>query len=329
MRPNLTPEEYINGILLQDRNILSKAITLIESNREEDEKLAVSILEACIKQNKSSKRIAVTGIPSAGKSTFINAWGKDLLENGKTVAILAIDPSSSISKGSILADKTRMDDLAGHENCFIRPTASSNNLGGVAKTTRETMLLCEAFGFDYILIETVGVGQSETIVKNMTDLFLLLLLPNTGDDLQGIKRGIMEMADIILINKSEDDNIMASKRAATQIKQVLHLFSTSEKDWTTPVLNVSALHKKGLSDLQQQVDSYFLKMKTTGFIGFNRKQQDNYWFEETIQQALLQTFSRDKNIQTVKKELLKKLENKEITPINAAKLLVQKFLKYK
>lgn len=327
MRVNLIAEDYINGILQQDRIMLSRTITLIESSKVEDEMLAAEVLEACMKIKKSSRRIAVTGIPGAGKSTFVNSWGKALLDQGKTVAVLAIDPSSTISKGSVLADKTRMEDLVGNENCFIRPTASSNNLGGVARTTRESLLVCEAFGFDYILIETVGVGQSETIVKNMTDLFLLLLLPNTGDDLQGIKRGIMEMADIILINKSEEENKMAAKMAAAQIKHVLRLFNASEKDWTIPVLNISAIHKTGLPELQEQIDNYFLKVETTGYLKHNRKLQDKYWFEETIQQELQHAFIKDKQIQAEKKELIHQLEHKEISPINAAKWLVQKFLR--
>ena len=196
-------EYYIQGIKNKDRIILSKAITLIESTKKEDEQLADEILQACLSVSKKSKRMAVSGSPGAGKSTFINTIGKTLLNENKSLAVLAIDPSSTISKGSILGDKTRMDDLVGNEKCYIRPTASNRNLGGVARNTRETILLCEAFGFDYIFVETVGVGQSETMVKNMVDLFILLLLPNSGDELQGIKRGIMEMADIVLINKSE------------------------------------------------------------------------------------------------------------------------------
>lgn len=327
MRTPLSAEAYINGILHQDRIILSKAVTLIESTRKEDEAMASQVLEACLQMKKMSKRVAITGVPGAGKSTFINTWGKMLTDTGKTLAVLAIDPSSSISKGSILADKTRMEDLVSNERCFIRPTASNNNLGGVARTTRETTILCEAFGFDYIFIETVGVGQSETLVKNMSDLFLLLLLPNAGDDLQGIKRGIMEMADIILINKSDEENDMAARTAAAQVKQALHLLSNSEKNWTIPVINVSALQKKGLQELQQQTDRYFLSMETSGYFEYNRQQQDSYWFEESILQELQQAFSEDIPAQTLKKELLEKIARKEITPVNAARWLVQRFIK--
>jgi LAO/AO transport system kinase len=292
MQKILSTDDYINGILQKDRIILSKAITLIESTRKEDEAIANVVLESCLKSKKKSHRIAISGAPGAGKSTFINAFGSLLLDNNYSLAVLAVDPSSSISKGSILGDKTRMEDLVRYENCFIRPTASNNNLGGVARSTRETILLCEAFGFDYIFVETVGVGQSETLVKNMTDLFLLLLLPNSGDELQGIKRGIMEMADIILINKSDGDHATTAKIAATQVKHALHLFSENEKNWTTQVLNISSVEQSGFIELQKAIDGYFLKMETSGFLMHNRNQQDLLWFEETILQELQNVFSK-------------------------------------
>ena len=326
MQKILSTDDYINGILQKDRIILSKAITLIESTRKEDEAIANVVLEACLKSKKKSHRIAISGAPGAGKSTFINAFGSLLLDNNYSLAVLAVDPSSSISKGSILGDKTRMEDLVRYKNCFIRPTASSNNLGGVARSTRETILLCEAFGFDYIFVETVGVGQSETLVKNMTDLFLLLLLPNSGDELQGIKRGIMEMADIILINKSDGDHATTAKIAATQVKHALHLFSENEKNWTTQVLNISSIEQSGFIELQKAIDGYFLKMETSGFLLHNRNQQDLLWFEETILQELQNVFSNDNSVQSVKEGLKQKIKNNEITAVNAAKFLVQKFI---
>ena len=326
MQKILSTDDYINGILQKDRIILSKAITLIESTRKEDEAIANVVLEACLKSKKKSHRIAISGAPGAGKSTFINAFGSLLLDNNYSLAVLAVDPSSSISKGSILGDKTRMEDLVRYKNCFIRPTASSNNLGGVARNTRETILLCEAFGFDYIFVETVGVGQSETLVKNMTDLFLLLLLPNSGDELQGIKRGIMEMADIILINKSDGDHATTAKIAATQVKHALHLFSENEKNWTTQVLNISSVEQSGFIELQKAIDGYFLKMETSGFLSHNRNQQDLLWFEETILQELQTVFSKDNSVQSVKEGLKQKIKNNEITAVNAAKFLVQKFI---
>lgn len=321
-----SPDDYIKGIIQKDRFVLSKAITLIESTKKEDERLANEVLEACLKLRKQSKRIAVTGTPGAGKSTFINAYGKSLLDENKSLAVLAIDPSSSMSKGSILGDKTRMEDLINNKHCFIRPTASSNNLGGVARNTRETILLCEAFGFDYIFVETVGVGQSETMVKNMVDLFLLLLIPNSGDELQGIKRGIMEMADIIVINKSEKENEAASKIAATQLKHALHLFTATEKDWIPQVLNISSIEKTGLDELKKNTDAYFLKLETSGYLSHMRKQQDLYWFEETILQELKSTFSENTSIAALKESLQEKIKKNEINAVQAAKFLVDKFL---
>jgi LAO/AO transport system kinase len=326
-KPTYNADYFIQGILQKDRIIFSKAITLIESTKSSDEATAEAIIEACLQTQKTSKRIAITGSPGAGKSTFINAFGKLLLDNNNSIAVLAIDPSSSISKGSILGDKTRMEDLISHSNCYIRPTASSSTLGGVARKTRETIILCEAFGFDYILVETVGVGQSETLVKNMTDLFLLLLLPNAGDELQGIKRGIMEMADIILINKSEKENETLAKVAATQVKHALHLFSENEKGWLPQVLNISSLENIGLDKLQQTIDSYFLKTISNNFFSENRATQHQFWFESSILEALQAAFAHYPTIQKEKKELLLKIKKQEISVQQAAKFLVQKHLK--
>ena len=322
-----TADYFIHGILQKDRIIFSKAITLIESTKPSDELIAEEIIEACLKTKKSSKRIAITGAPGAGKSTFINSFGKALLNKNKSIAVLAIDPTSSISKGSILGDKTRMEDLITHENCFIRPTASSENLGGVARKTRETIILCEAFGFDYVLVETVGVGQSETLVKNMTDLFLLLLLPNAGDELQGIKRGIMEMADIVLINKSEKENEIAAKIAATQIKHALHLFSENEKKWTPQVLNISSLENTGLDKMQDVIDSYFLKINSTNFFSENRNNQNMYWLESSILEELQLAFARNTSIQKEKEALILKIKKQEISVQKAAKFLVNQYIK--
>ncbi len=326
-KPTYNADYFIQGILQKDRIIFSKAITLIESTKPNDEATAEAIIEACLQTQKTSKRIAITGSPGAGKSTFINAFGKLLLDNNNSIAVLAIDPSSSISKGSILGDKTRMEDLISHPNCYIRPTASSNTLGGVARKTRETIILCEAFGFDYILVETVGVGQSETLVKNMTDLFLLLLLPNAGDELQGIKRGIMEMADIILINKSEKENETLAKVAATQVKHALHLFSENEKGWLPQVLNISSLENIGLDKLQQTIDGYFLKTISNNFFSENRATQHQFWFESSILEALQAAFAHYPTIQKEKQELLLKIKKQEISVQQAAKFLVQKHLK--
>jgi LAO/AO transport system kinase len=323
----LTAKDYINGIIKKDRVLLSKAITIIESSRPEDDAMADEIIKGCLAAKKISRRIAVTGSPGAGKSTFLNAFGKLLADSQQSFAVLAIDPSSTVSKGSILGDKTRMDDIVNHENVYIRPTASSANLGGVGRSTRETILLCEAFGFDYIFIETVGVGQSETLVKNMTDLFLLLLLPNAGDELQGIKRGIMEMADIVLINKSDKENSTAAKTAAAQVKLALHLHSNNAKDWTAQVLNISSIQKTGLEELKNAVDSYFLKMETSGYLLHNREQQQQQWLEEATLVLLRDYIRRDKQLNAYKEELEEQIKNGKIAPNSAAKLLVERSVK--
>ena len=317
---------YIDGIAKKDRIIFSKAITIIESTNEHDKLLADEIMQACILIPHRAKRIAISGVPGAGKSTFINAFGKLLVENNHSIAVLAIDPSSSISKGSILGDKTRMDDLVNHEKVFIRPTATGGNLGGIAQKTRETILLCEAFGFDYILVETVGVGQSETLVKNMVDLFVLLLLPNAGDELQGIKRGIMEMADVILINKAEKEHEIAAKTTAAQVKNALHLLAHHENSWLPQVQLISSTEETGLDKTKEIIDSYFLKMETTDFISTNRKNQDLFWFESAILDELQHAFFHNTSIQKIKEELAIKIKNNEINAVHAAKFLVDKFL---
>ncbi len=319
-------EFYINGILSRDRVILSKAITIIESTRKTDELRAEEIIQGCLKVNKISKRIAITGAPGAGKSTLLNALGKFLLKNGESMAVLAIDPSSIISKGSILGDKTRMEDIANNEKVYIRPTASSNSLGGVARKTRETILLCEAFGFDYIFVETVGVGQSEIMAKNMTDLFILLLLPNAGDELQGIKRGIMEMADIILINKSDKSTETTSKIAAAQVKNILHLFSDTEKEWTPQVLNTSSLENTGLEALEETIESYFIKITNSGFIQHMRTQQQLSWMEENIVSYLSNYINSNESIACLKQELKEKIKDNSIDANRAAKLIVEKIV---
>ena len=317
---------YIDGIVKKDRIIFSKAITIIESTNEHDKLLADEIMQACISIQHRAKRIAISGVPGAGKSTFINAFGKLLIDTNNSVAVLAIDPSSTLSKGSILGDKTRMDDLVNNEKVFIRPTATGGNLGGIAQKTRETILLCEAFGFDFILVETVGVGQSETLVKNMVDLFVLLLLPNAGDELQGIKRGIMEMADLILINKAEKNNEIAAKTTAVQVKNALHLLTQNENGWLQQVQLISSTEQIGLDKTKEIIDSYFLKMESTNFISINRKNQDLFWFESAILDELKHAFFHNTSIQKIKEDLALKIKNNEINAVQAAKFLVDKFL---
>ncbi|RUA06890.1 MAG: methylmalonyl Co-A mutase-associated GTPase MeaB, partial [Flavobacteriia bacterium] len=258
MRPKkrLSAKEYIKGILNGNRVILSRAITVIESNLNSDKKLAREIIHAVLPKTGNSIRIGITGVPGVGKSTFIEVFGKHLISKGHKVAILSIDPSSQRSKGSILGDKTRMETLANSEDAYIRPSASGDTLGGVANKTGESMLLCEASGYDVILIETVGVGQSETAVHGLTDFFLLLMLSGAGDELQGIKKGIMEMADMIVINKADGDNIRKSEQAKIQYQNALHIFPQSESGWTPVVSTASSTENKGISFIWEKISAY-------------------------------------------------------------------------
>ena len=275
-------KSLIKKILAGDIIALSRAITLCESTLEKEQKIAQNILANCTNQKQESIRIGITGIPGVGKSTFINSFGKMLTKQGKKVAVLAIDPTSEKTQGSILGDKSRMTDLAKDKMAFIRPSPSSGILGGVAAKTRDTILLCEAAGFEIILIETVGVGQSETTVSNLVDFFLLLMLSGAGDELQGIKRGIIEMADYILINKADGDNIQKAKKAMLQYKSALHLFPSNMNGWETEVNCCSALEKIGLDKVWESIQEYNLKMRENGFFIKKREDQDVFWLHNTI-----------------------------------------------
>ncbi len=288
--PNIHLQDLINGLLQGNRAFLSRAITLVESKRADDRKMSAQLIDKILSSEHKSLRIGITGVPGVGKSTFIEAFGKMLTSLGKKVAVLSIDPSSNRTKGSILGDKTRMDELSRDPDAFIRPSASGLNLGGVASSTRETILLCEAAGFDVIIIETVGVGQSETVVKDMVDYFLLLMLAGGGDELQGIKRGIMEMADHILINKADRDNLKAAKKAKEDYKNAVHLFPPNEADWVVPVGLCSALEKTGIEDVWKEIEKYNKHSKTNGWFEENRKRQVVKWFHERIQARLEDSF---------------------------------------
>ncbi len=253
---NQPPEFYIDGILQNNIAILSRAITLVESTNTAHQKLAQQIIEGVISKSGNSFRLGITGVPGVGKSTFIESFGKELIANGHKLAVLAIDPSSSKSKGSILGDKTRMEELSTLPNVFIRPSPSSGTLGGVAKATYETILLCEAAGFNFIIIETVGVGQSETMVSKLTDFFLLLMLAGAGDELQGIKRGIMEMADALVITKADGANIEKAKLARAEYAHALHLFPPTESDWIPKVLTCSSTINKGITEVYKLILEY-------------------------------------------------------------------------
>ena len=289
--------QLIDGILNNDKIALSQSITLIESQNPAHQQQAHDIIQACLPHANQSVRIGITGVPGVGKSTFIEAFGLHLLQLGKKVAVLAIDPSSSISKGSILGDKTRMEDLVKEENAFIRPSASGASLGGVARKTRETIILCEAAGFDTILIETVGVGQSETAVHSMTDFFLLLNLAGAGDELQGIKRGVMEMADAVVINKADGDNMERARIAKLEVNRALHLFPAKESGWQPKVRTASAYYKQGIDKVWMMIDDYFDMTKNNGFFEKNRISQNAYWLKEALQEHLLNSFYQNEEVQ--------------------------------
>lgn len=306
---------------------LSKAITLVESTNLKHQEQAHEIIQTCLPHANKSIRIGITGVPGVGKSTFIEAFGTYLTSIGKKVAVLAIDPSSSISHGSILGDKTRMEELVKNTNAFIRPSASGESLGGVSRKTRESIILCEAAGFDTILIETVGVGQSETAVHSMTDFFLLLNLAGAGDELQGIKRGIMEMADAVVINKADGDNLDRARNAKLDINRALHLFPLKDSKWQPKVLLASAYYNTGIEEIYMLIDRYFKTTKENGYFDTNRKNQNIYWLKETINEQLLQQFyQNEKIIKMIKDEEISVQKNK-ISPFAAAQKLLNTYKK--
>ncbi|MCO6500562.1 MAG: methylmalonyl Co-A mutase-associated GTPase MeaB [Vicingus serpentipes] len=317
---------YFEGIKSGNRTILSEAITLVESTNIEHEKVAEDIIELCLPLSGNSIRIGVTGIPGVGKSTFIEAFGLSLVEEQqKKVAVLAIDPSSEKSKGSILGDKTRMTQLSSHQNAFIRPSPSAGKLGGVAEATRETILLCEAAGYDVILIETVGVGQSEITVKSMVDFFLLLMIAGAGDELQGIKRGIMEMADAILINKADGDNVKKAELAQQEYKNALHLFPPNKNGWIPQVATCSALNKENIDVLHEIIDQFVRLTNSNNSFKENRKKQAKFWFDETISNAIKNLFYNDPKIKGELISLERTVIEGEISPFKAAKKLINLF----
>ncbi len=299
--------DLLSEIVSGNRILLSRAITLIESTLASHQTQASDLIEAILPHTGRSLRLGITGPPGAGKSTFIEAFGKLLIGLGKKVAVLPVDPTSTISGGSILGDKTRMQELSLDPHAFIRPSPAGDSLGGVAKKTRETIFLCEAAGFDVIIVETVGVGQSETMVRQMVDFFLLLTIAGGGDDLQGIKRGVMEMADAVVINKADGDNLTKCKLAAKHYSQALHLFPALESGWMVPVKTCSALEKKGLNDLWKMVMEYRLLTEKNGYFELNRSQQNAAWFRESLKSWLesyfLQKLNDDTTLARVEKDV--------------------------
>lgn len=282
--------QLFEGIISKDMSHLSQAITLVESSRKDHQQIARELIEKCLPFTGNSIRIGITGVPGVGKSTFIESFGQILTDLGHKVAVLAIDPSSNITGGSILGDKTRMDKLAVNPHVFIRPTPSGDSLGGVAKKTRESIFLCEAAGYDIILVETVGVGQSEVAVHSMVDFFLLLMLSGAGDELQGIKRGIMEMSDALVITKADGDNRKPANVARQQYETALHLFPPTESTWIPKVLTCSAYENRNLDKVWQTIADYVSKTKENTYFTARRKRQDKYWLKERINELLLSEF---------------------------------------
>ena len=326
-RTQPTADDLIASILKGDKTALSRAITLIESTNPDHIEKANQVIQGCLPYANKSVRIGITGVPGVGKSTFIEAFGKYLTSIGKKVAVLAVDPSSSISHGSILGDKTRMEELVKDDNAYIRPSASGESLGGVARKTRESIMLCEACGFDTILIETVGVGQSETAVHSMVDFFLLLNLAGAGDELQGIKRGIMEMADLIVINKADGDNITKAKLAKTEFNRALHLFPMKNSGWSPRVTTCSAIQKKGIDSVWETIQEYFSLTKGNGYFDTKRANQNQYWLLETINDQLKNHFYNNPEINNLLELSKKAVQNNEISPFAAAQELLKRYFK--
>ena len=301
--------ELAQQIIEGNRTALGQGITLLESTLPEHEQKAQELLKLCLPHSQKSIRVGVTGVPGVGKSTFIEAFGKLLTGKGKKIAVLAIDPTSERTHGSILGDKSRMHELAADENAFIRPSPSSGILGGVANKTRESIILCEAAGFDIILIETVGVGQSETTVSNLADFFLLLMLAGAGDELQGIKRGIMELADALIITKSDGDNSIKAKNSAMEYKRALHLFPAKENGWIPQVSTCSALDKIGLDTIWELIEKYNNQMQANSYFMSNRNKQNNYWLHHIIKHELgnkkYQQLKADNNLTDLEQDIKK------------------------
>jgi len=325
-KKKITASEYVDGILEGNRTILSQAITMVESSLPTHAKVAREIVEKCLPYSGKSLRIGITGVPGVGKSTFIEALGMHLITQGKKLAVLAIDPSSERSKGSILGDKTRMEQLSSNPLAFIRPSPSAGSLGGVARKTRETIILCEAAGYDTIFIETVGVGQSETAVHSMVDFFLLLMLAGAGDELQGIKRGIMEMADAIAITKSDGTNLQKAEMAAMQYRNALHLFPKSMSEWSPKVLLCSSKTGFGIEEIWQTILEFIKLTHGNQFFFHHRREQAKYWMYETINAALRDHFYHHPDIEHKLPIYEQKVLNDQLSSFLAAKKLLDKYL---
>lgn len=326
MRRRRPIQEYIDGVLAGDRVVLSQAITLVESRLGSDQDLAEQVLAGCMAHTGNSYRIGITGVPGVGKSTFIDAYGMHLVEQGRKLAVLAVDPSSQRTGGSILGDKTRMAKLSRDRRAYIRPSPARDTLGGVTRSTRETILLCEAAGYDTIIVETVGVGQSETAVHSMVDFFLLLMLSGAGDELQGIKKGIVEMADGMVINKADGDNLIPAKKARTEYQKALHLLSPNRSDWVPKVLTCSSLEATGMEAIQDMLTEYREKLESNTFWQENRKRQARQWMKDTILNLLEDRFFQDHRVKEQLPKIDERVVDGKIAPTSAAKSLIRLYL---
>ncbi|MGQ7870502.1 methylmalonyl Co-A mutase-associated GTPase MeaB [Sunxiuqinia sp. sy24] len=324
-----TAADYVDGILAGNITTLSQAVTLVESSKKEHQEVAREIITQCLPYSGKSLRIGITGVPGVGKSTFIESMGKHITRQGGKLAVLAIDPSSERSKGSILGDKTRMEELSSDSNAYIRPSPSAGSLGGVARKTRETIVLCEAAGFDTIFIETVGVGQSETMVHSMVDFFLLLMLSGAGDELQGIKRGIMEMADVITINKADGNNIDKAEMARVQYLNALHLFPPTESGWVPKVLTCSAFHHIGIDKIWETIQEYISLVKKNGYFQHKRNEQSKFWMYETINDHLKSDFYQNNALKELTASFEKKVLGQEMSSFVAALELLKNYYQSK
>ncbi len=318
----LTVDDYVAGVLAGDRAVLARAITLVESNSRLHEAQAQEVLTRLLPHTGKAKRIGITGVPGVGKSTFIETFGCQLVERGHKLAVLTIDPTSARSGGSILGDKTRMEKLCVAPNAFIRPSPSGDNLGGVARRTRETMLLCEAAGFDTILVESVGVGQTEIALRSMVDFFLLLLLPGAGDELQGIKKGIVEMADLVLINKADGDNRLRAEHARADQDAALHYLQPATPGWKTEVALCSGLTGEGLPQVWERIERFYIELGSQGVIAKRRQQQTLEWLNDLIHDELRRRFDHDPRVIAKLPELQAALLRGETTAVRAANMLL-------
>ena len=319
------PKALADGVLAGERRALARAITLIESTRPDHREVAEALMHELLPHTGRSVRIGITGVPGAGKSTFIESFGLHVLEMGKKPAVLAVDPSSPRSGGSILGDKTRMEDLSRDARAFIRPSPSGCTLGGVARRTREAMLVCEAAGFDVMIVETVGVGQSETAVADMVDMFLLVLVPGGGDELQGIKKGIVELADAIIVNKADGDLAAAASRAARDYKNALHLLAPASPHWTVPVLTCSALARSGIDEVWSTIDRYRDTMDKAGALLDRRAAQAHAWMWNEVSETLLQALRDDPRVELLLPEMERGVAAGQMAPGAAARQLVRTF----